>query len=152
MNKAILVGRLARDPELRTTGTGKSVTNITVAVDRRVAKDSNQQTADFINCVAWNKQAEVISQYLHKGEQIALEGRIQVSSYDDRDGNKRYKTEVMIDSFDFIGSRREEGHSSNDDPIPQQLADAPVKGNQMGMPLEGDDDFFLMADDSSVPF
>lgn len=133
MNRVILVGRLAKDPELKTTTTGKSVCRFTVAVDRRVKAD-NQPTADFISVVAWNKQAETISSYLSKGRRIALEGRIQVSSYDAKDGTKRYSTEVMLDSFDFIDSKQ-----GAQDEMPAQLAN--------------DDDFYLMDEgETTVPF
>ncbi|NZA37931.1 single-stranded DNA-binding protein [Eubacterium callanderi] len=104
MNKVILVGRLARDPELRTTNTGKSVATFSLAVDRRF-KQEGQPTADFFNIVAWGRQAEVICQYLGKGRQIALTGRLQSRSYDAQDGSKRYVTEVVLEEFDFIGSK-----------------------------------------------
>lgn len=146
MNRVILVGRLARDPELRTTGTGKSVTSLTVAVDRRVSKDSQnngQPTADFINCVAWSRQGEVINQYFRKGNRIALEGRLSTRSYDAQDGSKRYVTEVIVDAFDFIESKGESQQS--------QAARPAQTSNQV--PIELDDDFHLMAeDDDEVPF
>lgn len=103
MNRVILKGRLARDVELRTTASGKSVASITLAVNRRFQQEG-QPTADFIPCVAWGKTAEVMSQYLYKGREIALEGRMQIRSYEDKNGNKRYVTEVMVDSFEFCGS------------------------------------------------
>ena len=98
MNKVIIVGRLARDPELRTTNTGKSVATFSLAVDRRF-KQEGQPTADFFNIVAWGRQAEVICQYLGKGSQIALTGRLQSRSYDAQDGSKRYVTEVVLEEF-----------------------------------------------------
>ena len=103
MNKVILVGRLARDPELRTTGGGQSVCRFAVAVDRRFKREG-QPTADFINVVAFAKQAETINQYLGKGRRIALEGRIQTGSYTAQDGSKRYTTDVVLESFDFVES------------------------------------------------
>lgn len=103
MNKVQLVGRLAKDPELRTTGTGKSVCSFSVAVDRRYKQDG-QPTADFFSITAWGRQAEVIEQYLAKGQQIAIAGRLQSRSYDAKDGTKRYVTEIVLEEFDFISS------------------------------------------------
>ena len=136
MNKVILVGRFARDPELRTTNTGKSVASFPLAVDRRY-KQEGQPEADFFNIVAWGKQAQTICQYLSKGRQIALTGRLQSRSYDAQDGTKRYVTEVVLEEFDFIGSK-------NDSPAP---ADAGGLNR-----LDLGDDFALMADDDEPPF
>ena len=83
INRIILVGRLTRDPELRSTQSGKSVVSFTLAVDRRKSRDAdpNMPTADFISCVAWNQTAELMSRYTHKGSQIGVEGRIQTRNY-----------------------------------------------------------------------
>ena len=100
MNKVILIGRLTKDPELRyAPGTGTGVSRFTVAVNRRKKEDG----ADFINCVAFGKTAETISQYLTKGRQIAITGSIRTGSYD-KDGVKHYTTDVAVDGFEFIGS------------------------------------------------
>lgn len=104
MNKVILKGRLARDIEMRTTTTGKSVGTFSIAVDRRY-KQEGQPDADFIPCVAWGKTAEVMAKYLAKGRETLLEGRMQVRSYEDKDGNKRYVTEVIVENFEFCGSK-----------------------------------------------
>lgn len=151
MNKVILVGRLARDPELRTTGTGKSVCSFTVAVDRRF-KQEGQPTADFIPVVAWGRQAEVINQYFSKGRQIALNGRIQTRSYDAQDGSKRYVTEVVLEEFDFIGDRGGQNSYSSNNGFSQAYS-APAQSGGNTMPLDlADDDFHLLADDDDVPF
>ena len=106
MNKAILIGRLARDPEVRYTQSGKAVTSFTLAVDRRVHKDSDaQQTADFIPVVAWDKLAEICGNYLTKGRKTAVEGHIQVRSYEAQDGSKRYVTEVIAENVEFLGDK-----------------------------------------------
>lgn len=106
MNKVILIGRLTKDPELRTTPTGTATTSFTVAVDRTfVNQQTGQREADFINCVAWRKQAENISRYCFKGTQVAVEGRIQTRNYDAQDGTKRYVTEVICDNVTFLGSK-----------------------------------------------
>jgi single-strand DNA-binding protein len=147
MNKVMLVGRLARDPELRSTASGTSMATFAVAVDRRFQRDG-QPTADFFNVVAWGKQAEVISQYLSKGRQIALNGRLQTRNYQAQDGSKRYVTEVVLEEFDFIGSRSDASgggynNNRNSQPAPQ---------NNMPLDDDMDDEFHLMADDDDVPF
>lgn len=104
MNHFVGIGRLTRDPEVRYTQSGKACAKFTLAIDRRKSADGNQQ-ADFIQCVAWEKIAEVISQYVSKGKKIAVEGRIQTRSYDANDGTKRYVTEVVVNSMEFCDSK-----------------------------------------------
>lgn len=116
MNKVILKGRLARDIEMRTTTTGKSVGTFSIAVDRRYKQDG-QPDADFIPCVAWGKTAEVMVQYLVKGRETLLEGRMQVRSYEDSNGNKRYVTEVIVENFEFCGSKPQ-GNTQDAAPVP----------------------------------
>ena len=109
MNKVILIGRLTRDPELKTTTTGVSITTFSIAVERNyVNEETGQRDADFINCQSWRKQAENIARYCNKGSQIALEGRLQVRSYDDRDGNRRFVTEVVADNVTFLSPKKKE--------------------------------------------
>lgn len=116
MNKAILIGRLTRDPEMRTTTSGQATTSFTVAVSRPFANANGERETDFINCVAWRKQAENIAKYCQKGSQVAVEGRIQVRNYDAQDGTKRYVTEVVADNVTFLGSKgNSEGFSTNND-------------------------------------
>jgi single-strand DNA-binding protein len=95
VNKVILVGRLTRDPEVKNTMTGRAVATFTLAVDRRFKNKDGQKEADFIPIVFWGKQAELAGQYLSKGSQIGVSGRIQVRNYDAQDGTKRYVTEVV---------------------------------------------------------
>lgn len=115
MNKAVLVGRIVRDPELRfSPGSGIAVSRFTVAVNRQFKKDET----DFISCVAFGKQAETISQYFVKGQQIALSGSIRTGSYE-KDGVKHYTTDVAVDSFDFIDSKgNSEGYSQSNETGP----------------------------------
>ena len=103
MNRVVLVGRLTKDPELRTTSNGTSQTRFTLAVNRRTSNPEGQN-ADFITCVAWRGTAEAIAKYLKKGRELAVEGRLQTGSYDAQDGTKRYTTDVVVDNFTFIGS------------------------------------------------
>lgn len=111
MNKAILMGRLTRDPEMRTTPQGVSVCSFSIAVNRRFAREGQQQ-ADFINCVAWRQQAEFICKYFTKGSMIAVVGSIQTRTWDGQDGKKQYATEVVVDEAHFTGSRAETGTNS----------------------------------------
>ena len=113
MNKAILIGRLTRDPELRTTPTGRNVCQFSVAVSRTFTNANGEREADFINCVVWDKQAENLVKYQKKGNQIAVEGRIQTRNYDDKDGKKVYVTEILASNISFLDSKGT-GTSSND--------------------------------------
>ena len=108
MNKWVGIGRLTRDPELNfAAGTGTAVARFTLAVTRPFKKDET----DFINCIAFNKRAEAIAQYLTKGRQLAVTGSIRTGSYDAKDGTKRYTTDIVVDSFEFIGNSN--GNSNN---------------------------------------
>ena len=113
MNKVILIGRLARDPEMRTTPSGVATTSFTIAVQRNYANAQGDREADFISCVAWRKQAENIAKYCSKGSQAAVEGRIQTRNYDAQDGTKRYVTEVIADNVSFLGGRSTSSESSS---------------------------------------
>lgn len=104
LNSVVLIGRLTKDPELRTTGSGTPVVSYTLAVNRRF-KTQGQPEADFINCVAWNKTADTMARYLHKGSLIAVQGRIQTRNYENQQGQRVYVTEVVTDSFDFLESK-----------------------------------------------
>ena len=104
INRVVLVGRLTKDPVLRKTANGASVVSFTVACTRRF-KQEGQPDADFINTVAWNKTADIVSQYTHKGSLVGVEGRIQTRSYDDKDGKRVYVTEVVADSVQFLESK-----------------------------------------------
>jgi len=109
VNKVILVGNLGKDPELRYTPSGAAVATFSVATtDRFKDKDGNQKT-EWHNIVAWRQLAEICGKYLHKGKQVYIEGRIQTRSYDDRDGNKRYITEIVADQMQMLGRAGDEG-------------------------------------------
>ena len=107
LNKAIIMGRLTKEPEKRSTQNGTSVTTFTVAVDRSFkTKDSEKQT-DFINCVAWRQTADFVAQHFAKGQMIAVVGSIQTRSYADRDGKNRTVTEIIADEVSFTGEKKE---------------------------------------------
>ena len=99
MNQVTLLGRLTRDPELKYTPSGKAFCRFSIAINR----EFNREETDFINCVAWDKRAETIAEYLRKGRRILLQGRIQTGSYD-KDGQKVYTTDIIVDKFEFIDS------------------------------------------------
>ena len=116
MNKVILIGRLTRDPEMRYSQgeNPTAVARYTLAVNRRFRGEGNEQTADFISCVAFGKPAEFAEKYLHKGSKICAGGRIQTGSYTNRDGQKVYTTEVVVEEQEFAESRNanSEGYSA----------------------------------------
>lgn len=106
MNKVILIGRLTADPDIRHTQSGKCVASYRLAMDRAFKSDG-QPEADFINCVAWGKSGEFCQKYLHKGMKIAVEGRIQTRTYDDKDGRKVYVTEVIVEHHEFCEGKKQ---------------------------------------------
>ena len=104
INRVVLTGRLTRDIELRRTQSGAAVASFTLAVDRSFKREG-QPEADFINCVAWNRSAETMAQYLHKGSLIGVDGRIQTRNYDNQQGQRVYVTEVNVQNFHFLESK-----------------------------------------------
>ena len=112
LNSAVIMGRLVADPELRTTGSGISVTSFTVAVDRRYARSGEERQTDFIDVIAWRQNAEFISKFFRKGSMIAIQGYIQTRTYEDKNGNKRKAVEVVVDNASFCGSKAESGTGS----------------------------------------
>ncbi|MCR5522106.1 MAG: single-stranded DNA-binding protein [Clostridia bacterium] len=124
LNCAAIMGRLTADPELHTTNTGISVTSFTVAVDRNFVRQGEERQADFVDVVAWRQTAEFICKYFHKGSMIAVQGSIQTGNYEDRNGNKRKRTEISADNVSFCGSRNDSGNSRNDDVAYEQPAPA----------------------------
>ena len=111
MNRAILIGRLTKDPELRTTSSGRNVCQFAVAVNRTFTNANGEREADFINCVVWDKQAENLCKYQKKGNQIAVEGRIQTRNYDDTTGRKVYVTEIIANNISFLDAKGSTGGS-----------------------------------------
>ena len=107
LNKAVIIGRLTRDPEMRHIQSGAAVTNFTVAVDRNFTNQQGERETDFIPVVTWRGLAENCGKYLGKGSLVAVAGRIQVRSYDDKDGNRRYITEIVADEVRFLETREQ---------------------------------------------
>lgn len=108
LNKIILQGRLVRDPEMRTTQSGKSIASFTLAVERDFAPQGQQKETDFINCTAWNGTADFISRYFSKGGMATVCGSLQIQNYTDRDGNKRTSPNVNVENVYFAGEKRAE--------------------------------------------
>ena len=113
LNHIVIMGRLTRDPELRTTQAGVSVTSFTVAVDRDFGgRDGGERQTDFIDCVAWRQTGEFVSKYFHKGSMIVVSGRLQSRKWQDREGNNRTSWEINADNVYFGESRRDSGEGS----------------------------------------
>ncbi len=132
MNRIILLGRLVRDPEVRVTPTEKTVCTFTLAVDRPFTAKNGQREADFINIVTWNKTAELCGNSLTKGQRVLIEGRLQIRSYDGKDGNKHYVTEVIADRAEFIERK---GTGSGAQGAPSQAPSA--QGSKAADPMNG---------------
>ena len=143
MNKAILIGNLARDPETMTTSSGITKCNFTVAVQRRFANAQGVREADFLTIVCWRQTAELCARYLSKGRKVAVEGSIQTRSYDAQDGTKRYVTEIVADNVEFLGSRDEGSRGGYDAPA------APAPAPRQAAPAAGG---FTEVDDDELPF
>lgn len=155
MNKVILMGRLTRDPEIRYSQ-GEQATAIaryTIAVDRRFKRNNDGQNADFIGCVAFGRQAEFAEKYLHKGTKIALTGRIQTGSYTNRDGQKVYTTDVIVEEQEFAESKQ--ASEQNAGTFSQQAPSPMPAPTQATMPTEDVGDGFMNIPDGideELPF
>lgn len=144
LNNAVIMGRLVADPELRTTGSGVSVTSFTVAVDRRFANKDEEKQADFIDVVAWRQTADFVCKYFRKGSMIAVQGSIQTRTYEDKDGNKRKAVEIVADNVSFCGSKSDSKPSTDTD----KTAPAPNTNSMYG---QSADDFKEVPEDN-LPF
>lgn len=132
MNKAILVGRLTKDPEKKTTQQGTSVTSFTIACQRRIKNAQGTYDADFINCVAWRQTADFVTKYFKKGDRIGCTGSIQTRSYEDKNGNTRYATEVNVDDVEFVESKAQKAEPTAEDLFKDELDEfMPVEDNDL---------------------
>ena len=127
MNKVILMGRLTRDPEVRYSqgASPMAIARYTLAVDRRFTRNNDENTADFISCVAFGKSGEFAEKYLRKGTKIAVTGRIQTGSYTNKDGVKVYTTDVVVEDQEFAESKNAAGDRAGGDQFAHQAAPAP---------------------------
>lgn len=122
MNKVILMGRLARDPETRyTQNTNTAVATFSLAVNRRFAKQGEERQADFLQVVAWKQTAEFVSKYFKKGQQVGVIGRLETRWYDDKDGKRVYVTEVIAEEVYFAGDKKESNEQSAPFENPQEF-------------------------------
>lgn len=112
LNKAIIMGRITHDLEVRQTQSGTAVLQFTVAVDRNYSKDGGEKQTDFINCVAWRQTAEFISRWFSRGRMIAVDGRLQTRTYEDKNGTKHYITELIVENANFTGEKSEGGNNN----------------------------------------
>ncbi len=155
INRAILVGRLTRDPELRRTSNDIPVTSFTVAVNRTFKNQQGEQEADFIQCVVWRRQAENVAQYVKKGSLVGVEGRIQTRSYDDQEGVRKFIVEVVADSVQFLepkGTQSQNQPSYNDsNQYSNQSQNRQYQQQQKRQPQEDDLKDIDIADDD-LPF
>jgi len=146
------MGRMVRDPELRHTQSGHAVVSFRIAVDRRFSgKDGGDRQADFIDIVAWRQTAEFISKYFHKGRMIAVHGSLQVREWTDKEGNKRWSTEVQADQAYFTGEKREGGGGYNSPPPFDDRDAPPIDAGGTGS-VSGSDFAELDEDDGELPF
>ena len=112
MNKVILTGRFTRDPESRMTQNNMEISRFSLACQSDFVSRDGERETEFINCVAFNRSAQTINKYCHKGQLVLVQGRIRNSSYDAQDGSKRYTTDVIVDNFEFLGSRTDAGNTN----------------------------------------
>ncbi|MBQ8535125.1 MAG: single-stranded DNA-binding protein [Bacilli bacterium] len=160
MNKVFLIGRLTRDPELRYTGNNTAVASFGIAVNRNFTNQQGERDADFFNVTVWRKQAENVKNYLSKGSQVAIEGRLQSNTYDDANGQKRTSIDVVADNVEFIGSRNSSNNSnnmnssaSNAGPTPYDFGDAPEpKGTDVDSNPFADFGNSIEISDDELPF
>ena len=116
INIKVLVGHLTKDPILRKTASGTCVTSFTVACNRKF-KQEGQPDADFINCTAWNKVADNVNKYTHKGSLVGVEGRIQTRSYDDQQGKRVYVTEIVAENVQFLDNKNASNNENHDNTV-----------------------------------
>lgn len=143
LNHVSIMGRLARDPELRTTTSGKSVVSFTIATDRNRKDANGQNQTDWIRMTAWGKTAEFICKYFQKGSMIAIDGRLQSKTYQDKNGNNRTDMEVVVEEVNFVGAKSASNADSNAQPAARQQ---PTAQPQTAPQFED------VSDDPDLPF
>ena len=146
LNHIVVMGRLTRDPELRKTAAGVSVTSFTVAVDRDFSQQDGKKETDFLDVVAWRNTAEFVSKYFAKGSMAVVSGRLQIRDWTDREGGKRRSAEVVVDNMYFGESKRREGGDMRGEPRHSSSYDAPAPS--MGASAFSE----LGDDDGELPF
>lgn len=136
INKVIIVGRLTKEMELKETQSGTNYVQFDLAVGNGKDKEGKERPTDFINCVAWEKKAENLSVYVHKGHRVAIEGRLKVDKYQNEKGENRYKTYVLVESYEFLESKPKDNFEPNE---PDNVKAGPMTGEQVdATPIEND--------------
>ena len=143
LNKVVLMGRLTADPELRRTQSNTAVTSFTLAVNRSYARQGEQQQTDFIDIVAWSSTAEFVSKWFHKGQLVAVCGRLQVRNWEDKQGQKRRVYEVVAEEVHFAESKKDSAPRGNS---------GAASGGFDFSPISGNDFADLSDDDGDLPF
>lgn len=143
MNKIIILGRLTKDVELRNTQTGNTVASFSLAVNRKFAKEGEERKADFINIVAWNKLAEMISKYVSKGQQLCIAGRLETRTWEDEQGQRHYITEVIAEEVTFVEKAKK-----------QYPSDEILNGTSTPLPdfSEDEEDEGIISNGDDLPF
>lgn len=141
MNRVILIGNLVADPESRTTQSGLSQCTFRIAVQRRFANQQGVREADFFTVICWRQTADFVTRYFTKGMRIAVEGSIQIRSYDAQDGSKRYVTEIIADNVEFASNRSDTPHQPDDNAAPPSRPSAVQGGND-----------YIETEDDDLPF
>ncbi|MDT4012007.1 single-stranded DNA-binding protein [Staphylococcus aureus] len=147
LNRVVLVGRLTKDPEFRTTQSGVDVATFTLAVNRNFKSKNGEQQADFINCVVFRKQAENVNNYLNKGSLAGVDGRLQSRSYENKEGNRVFVTEVVCDSVQFLEPKNAQASNNNQSNNEVQQRE---KALQSDNPFNNSNNFDMDTDD--LPF
>lgn len=147
INRVVLVGRLTKDPEFRTTQSGVDVATFTLAVNRNFKDKNGEQQADFINCVVFRKQAENVNNYLNKGSLAGVDGRLQSRSYENKEGNRVFVTEVVCDSVQFLEPKNAQASNNNQSNNEVQQRE---KALQSDNPFNNSNNFDMDTDD--LPF
>jgi single-strand DNA-binding protein len=142
INRVVLTGRLTRDVDLRYTQGGDAVAAFNLAVDRRFTNKQGEREADFVSCVIWRKPAENFANFFHKGSLVGIDGRIQTRNYENKQGQRVYVTEVIVDNFSFLEPKSSTGNGSYQDNRPQNNTSDPFAND--GKPID--------IQDSDLPF
>lgn len=159
LNRVILMGRLTAEPDYRTTPNGVTMARFTLAVERDFSGQNNERQTDFLDVIVWRQRADFVSKYFHKGQLVAVQGSIQVSSYTDREGNKRRSWDIVADQVYFAEGKRDNAQQNNYDysrydqmtppPAPQA---APSYGEPASSYQSGNDGDFTPVADDDLPF
>lgn len=152
MNNVTLVGRLTKDPELRTVSTGNTTCNFSVAINRQFTNAAGERETDFINCVIWGKQAENLCKYCTKGSLIGVQGRIQTRNYDGQDGRKVYVTEVAAQNVSFLGSKNNNENTSFNNASANVVNQAPIETTDITEDPFKDFGSEVVLSDDDLPF